>query len=362
MSAPVPLHGIDELPPVGGGRPGQEGVVKRLLLGTNESPFGPSQRALEAYEKRSRNLNRYPDPTYRELREAIGKRFSCDPERTVVTCGSETLIHMIIRGYCGPGDEVVFSQYEFRMVSRVTRLCGATPVEVPNKGWKVDVDAMLAAITEKTKLVFIANPNNPTGTYLPDSEIRRLHAGLPEHVVFFLDSVYAEYVMEDDYKSGVEMADEFSNVVMTRTFSKYYSLAALRLGWAYGSAGIARTLNTMRAPFNVGSPAPECATAALGDPDYDSLMLGHNNKWMPWLSKELEAMGLEVAPSVGNYVMARFKDAEAAEAMYKRLVSEGIMTNLLTPYGLTDCIRFTVGLEEELRELLEVMAAQLAPA
>ena len=202
MSAPVPLHGIDELPPIGGGRPGQEGVVKRLLLGTNESPFGPSPRALEAYEKRGLNLNRYPDPTYRELRAAIGKRFSCDPDRTVVTCGSETLIHMIIRGYCGPGDEVVFSQYEFRMVSRVTRLCGATPVEVKNKGWMVDVDAMLAAVTDKTKLVFLANPNNPTGTYLPDGEVRRLHAGLPEHVVFFLDSVYAEYVMEDDYKSG----------------------------------------------------------------------------------------------------------------------------------------------------------------
>lgn len=362
MSAPVPRHGIDELPPVGGGRPGQEGVVKRLLLGTNESPFGPSPLALEAYEKRSHNLNRYPDPTYRELREAIGKRFSCDPERTVVTCGSETLIHMIIRGYCGPGDEVVFSQYEFRMVPRVTRLCGATPVEVPNKGWKVDVDAMLAAITEKTKLVFLANPNNPTGSYLPDSEIRRLHAGLPEHVVFFLDSVYAEYIMEDDYKSGVELADEFTNVVMTRTFSKYYSLAALRLGWAYGSPGIARTLNTMRAPFNVGSPAPECATAALGDADYDDLMLRHNNKWMPWLSDQLEAMGLEVAPSVGNYVTARFKDAETAEAMYKRLVSEGIMTNHLTPYGLADCIRFTVGLEEELRELVGVMAEQLAAA
>ncbi len=362
MSAPVPLHGIDELPPVGGGRPGTEGVVKRLLLGTNESPFGPSPRALEAFEKRGLNLNRYPDPSYRELREAIGKRFSCDPARTVVTCGSESLIHLLLRAYCGSGDEVLFSQYEFRMVGRVTRLCGATPVEVQNSGWYADVDAMLAAVTDNTKIVFLANPNNPTGTYLPDSEIRRLHAGLPEHVLFFLDSVYAEYILESDYKSGIELVDEFSNVVMIRTFSKYYSLAALRLGWAYGGAEIARTLNTMRSPFNVGSPAPECATAALGDPDYDNVMLGHNNKWMPWLSKELQAMGLEVAPSVGNYVTARFKDTETAETMYKRLVSEGIMTNLLTPYGLTDCIRFTVGLEEELRELLEVMATQLAPA
>ncbi len=361
MSAPIPLHGIEELPPVGAGRKATEGAVKRLLLGFNESPLGPSPLALEAYEKRGLNLNRYPDPSYRELRQAIGKRFGCDPARAVVTCGSEALINMLICGYCGPGDEVLFSQYEFLMVVRAARLCGATPVKVPNSGWTVDVDAMLAAVTDKTKLVFVANPNNPTGTYLPDSEIRRLHAGVPEHALFFLDSVYAEYVMESDYKSGIEMADEFSNVVMIRTFSKFYSLAALRVGWAYGSAEIARAINTMRAPYNVGSPAPECATAALADTEFDRVVLAHNNKWLPWLSKELETIGLEVVPSVGNYVLARFKDAETAEAMHKYLLAKGIITTHPTPYGLDDCLRFTVGLEEELRELVDVMATHLAP-
>jgi histidinol-phosphate aminotransferase len=362
MGAPVPLHGINDIPAIGGGRPGTQDIKKRLLLGTNESPLGPSPLALEAYKKRGLSLNRYPDATYLDLREAIGKRFSCDPDRTVVTCGSETLIHMLIRGYCGPNDEVLFTKLEFRMVGRVARLCGATPVEVPTKGWYADIDALIAGITDNTKLVFLANPNNPTGTYLPDSEIRRLHAAIPEDVVFVLDSVYAEYVMEEDYKSGVELVDEFHNTVMIRTFSKYYSLAANRLGWAYGSTEITKTLNTMRAPFNVGSPAPECATAALGDPDYDAVVLGHNNKWMPWFSEQLKAMGLEVAPTVGNYVTARFRDVETAEKVYQSFLVEGIMTNYLSSYGLNDCIRFTIGFEEELREVLEIMARSMAPA
>lgn len=359
MGAPIPLHGIEEIPPIGGGRSSPPGVKKRLLLGTNESPLPPSPLALAAYEKRGLNLNRYPDASYRELREAIGKRFGCDPDRTVVTCGSETLIHMLIRGYCGPSDEVLFSQYEFRMVGRVAQLCGSDPIQVQNNGWYPDVDAMLGAITENTKLVFLANPNNPTGTYLPDKEIRRLHAGIPENVVFVLDSVYAEYVMAEDYSSGVEIVNEFSNTVMIRTFSKYYSLAANRLGWAYGSPEIAKTLNTMRAPFNVGSPAPECATAALGDPEYDNIVLGHNNKWLPWFSNKLREIGLEVVPSVGNYVTTRFNSVETAARVYQGLLTEGIVTNYLTQYGLSDCIRFTIGLEHELREVLDVISKNM---
>ena len=361
MSALIPLHDIDQLAPVGAPRPGSQEFEKRLLLGWNESPLGASPLALEAYENRGLSLNRYPNPSYRELREAIGKRFGCDPERAVVTCGSEALINMIIAAYCGPGDEVLYSRYEFLMVVRAARLCGATPVEVSSAGWEVDVDAMLAGITDKTKLVFIANPNNPTGTYLPDSEIRRLHAGVPEHVLFFLDSVYAEYITKSDYKSGIELVDEFSNVAMIRTFSKFYSLAALRLGWAYSSPEIARALNILRAPFNVGSPAPECAVAALSDPDFDRIVREHNDKWLPWLSRKLTAMGLEVPPSVGNFVMARFKDADAAESMYKCLLAKGIVTTHLTSYRRNDCLRFTVGFEEELRELVDVMAVHLAP-
>ncbi len=357
MAGPTPRPGLLGITPYVGGKSTAPGgrVIK---LASNESPLGPSPRALAAYREAADTLFRYPDGGSTALRTALAAHHGIDAGRIVCGNGSDELLALLARGYAGPGDEVLHSEHGFLMYAISARAAGATPVGAPETALCADVDALLAAATPRTRIVFLANPNSPTGSYLPASELRRLRAGLADDVLLVIDAAYAEYVGADDYEAGMALVDAGDNVVMTRTFSKIYGLAALRLGWAYCPAGVADALNRIRGPFNVTAPALAAGEAALADREFTDRVRAHNDRWLPWLSQALTDLGLTVPPSVGNFVLVRFpggngRDAEAANAF---LMARGIIPRTMAGYGLPDSLRVTVGLEDELRELVAALA------
>ena len=251
------------------------------------------------------------------MREAIGKAYGLDPNRIICGAGSDDLINLLARAYLADGDEAIHTTHGFLMYPIATLGAGAKPVVAAEKNHTADVDAILKAVTPKTKMVFLANPNNPTGTYIPFDEVKRLHAGLPPHVLLVLDAAYAEYVKRNDYESGIELVATSENVVMLRTFSKIHGLAALRLGWIYGPAHIIDALNRIRGPFNVNAPAIVAGIAAIGDAAHLEGARAHNEKWLPWLTAEFEKLGIKVTPSVGNFILLHFPETPgktAAEA------------------------------------------------
>jgi histidinol-phosphate aminotransferase len=359
MSPPKPRPGVLDVAAYVGGLHSVEGVSDVIVLASNETPIGPSEHAIRAYQSASRALHRYPDGHATELRATLSRHFGCDPDRIVCGAGSDEVIQLLIRAYAGPGDEVLYSRHGFSIYRIFARGAGATPVAAPEKVLTADVDALLAKVTDRTRLVFLANPNNPTGSYLPTDELQRLRDGLPEHVLLVIDAAYAEYVNRNDYTPGIEMVDRHDNVVMTRTFSKIYGLAALRLGWAYCPAAVADVLNRLRGPFNVNEPAQFAGIAALEDTRHIQASQEHNAKWLPWLTTALGGLGVTAHPSVGNFVLAQSADARSAEAAYKFLLSRGIITRLMGSYDLPDCLRISVGLEREMRALADALGEHL---
>ena len=251
MNALTPRPGIMKIAPYVPGKDSVEGKQTIAKLSSNEGALGPSPKAMAAYAKAAAELHRYPDGDSERLRAAIGRHYGLDAKRIVCGAGSDELLNLLVRAYCGPGDELLYSQFGFLMYPINALGVGATPVAAPEKDYRCDVDAMLAKVTDKTRVVCLANPNNPTGTYITKDEVRRLHAGLPKNVLLVIDAAYAEYVSRNDYESGVELVDQAENVVMTRTFSKIYGLGGLRLGWMYGPAGIIDVMSRLRQPFNV---------------------------------------------------------------------------------------------------------------
>ena len=292
------------------------GNIKPIKLSSNENPLGPSPAAVEAFKAAADSLERYPDGSASGLRQAIARVHGLNPDRIVCGAGSDELLNLLAHAYLEPGDEGIFTEHGF-LVYRIAILgCGATPVVAPETNLRTDVDKILACVTPKTKIVFIANPNNPTGTYLPFDEVRRLRRELPDHVLLVLDAAYSEYVRRNDYEAGIELVATTGNTVMTRTFSKIYGLAALRLGWAYCPEPVADALNRIRGPFNVSSPAIAAGIAALEDRAHVETSVAHNETWLPWLTAEIEKLGLTVTPSVANFVLVHFpeKDGRDAEA------------------------------------------------
>lgn len=357
MTGPEPHSWVRNLDVYVGGKSKVAGVERVIKLSSNESPFGPSPRALDAYAKASETLQRYPDGASLKLREAIGSAHDLDPERIVCGFGSDEILKLACRAYAGPGDEVIYSRYGFMMYPIAARAVGATPVEAPDKDFVADVDAILDAVTDRTKIVFLANPNNPTGTYLPKREIERLSEGLPEEVLLVLDAAYAEYVEKPDYEAGEALVDAFPNVLMTRTFSKLYGLAALRLGWGYGPADVINVLNQLRDPFNVTTPAQAAGAAAVGDRGFIEQARAHNNRWIGQLTQSIRGLGLEVVPSVANFVLIRFpeKHGLTAEGANDHLTKHGVLVRWLPNQGLGDCLRITVGLEEENERVIALL-------
>lgn len=345
---PQPRKGILDIAAYVPGRTKASDGKTLYKLSSNETPLGPSPLAVAAYGDVADDLASYPDGSALELREAIAKRHGIAADRIVCGNGSDELLSLIAQTYLSPGDEAVFSEHGFLVYPIATRAQGAVPVEVTDQALTADIDGFLAAITERTKVVFLANPNNPTGTYVPFSEVRRLHEGLPPHVLLVLDAAYAEYVRLNDYESGMELAATAPNVVMTRTFSKIYGLAKLRIGWLFGPAHVADAINRVRGPFNMTGPAIAAGAAAMADGAFLEQAVAHNQKWLPELTEALQVIGLDVTPSVGNFLLVHFpktagKTADDADAY---LLSEGLVTRKVGAYKLPDALRITIGTDE----------------
>jgi histidinol-phosphate aminotransferase len=334
-----------------------------IKLSSNESAIGSSPKAIEAYKAAADTLYRYPSSDHLAFREALGKKEGLDADRIIVGAGSDEILQLVCRAYAGPGDEVLYHQYGFVIYGLAAQGVGATPVKAPEVDMTANVDNLLAAVTPRTRIVFVANPSNPTGTHLPIAEIERLHAGLPEDVVLVLDGAYAEFCQRDDYEIGYDLVDRADNVVVTRTFSKLYGLAGLRLGWGYGSREVIDVMNRLRGPFNVSSPAMAAGIAALEDTDFVEHALEHNAEWLPWLAREVAALGLEVTPSSTNFILIRFPKAKDrnAHAADKYLTARGYILRALDEYGLPDCLRCTVGLEEHNKGVVAALRDFLNP-
>jgi histidinol-phosphate aminotransferase len=352
----TPRPGIMDIAPYVPGESKAAGAAETLKLSSNESALGPSPKAKTAYLKLAEELHRYPDGAAAELRAALGKHYGLDPARIVCGAGSDELIALLVKGYVGPGDEVLLSEYGFLMYPIQALAHGATPVKAPEKNFTADVDAMLAKVTARTRMVFLANPNNPTGTYLPASEVQRLRDNLRPDVLLVIDAAYAEYVVRNDYTSGAELVDRYSNVVMTRTFSKIYGMAALRLGWAYCPADVADVINRIRGPFNVTAAAQAAGIAAVNDVAFTDKARAHNDIWRPWLEAEVRKLGFEVTPSVGNFVLIRFPGDTVGKAD-EALKRKGVVGRRVAAYGLPDCLRITVGTEAENRAVIDGLKA-----
>ena len=355
---PQPRPGVLAINAYVPGKSGAPGVAKVFKLSSNETPLGPSPHAIEAYRKVAEHLEDYPDGASGDLREAIGKAFGLDPARIVCGAGSDDLLSLIARAYLTDGDEAVYSQYGFLVYPINTLAAGAKPVVAPEKNFTTDVDAMIAAVTPKTKIVFLANPNNPTGTYIPFDEVKRLHRALPSNVLLVLDAAYADYVQRNDYEAGIELVATSENVVMCRTFSKIHGLAAVRLGWMYGPEHIIDVINRVRGPFNVNAPAIAAGIAAIADTAHQEHSRAHNARWLAWLTEEIGKLGLDVTPSVGNFLLIHFpetagKTAKEADVF---LTSRGLILRAVAAYGLPNALRMSVGTEEANRLLVKSLA------
>jgi histidinol-phosphate aminotransferase len=357
MRSLTPRPGIFSVSPYVGGESALSGVSRVIKLASNEGALGPSPKAIDAAHGSPESLCRYPDGAATALRQALGRHFGIDPDRIACGAGSDELLAILCRAYVGPGDEVLYSRHGFLMYAIVATGLGATPVAAPERDLTADVDALLARVTERTRAVFIANPNNPTGTYLPFREIRRLHAGLPADVLLVLDAAYAEYMVAADYHAGIELVDAADNVVMTRTFSKIHALGGLRLGWCYASRGIIDVVNRVRGPFNVTTTAQLAGVAALGDQAFVEAVRDHTIRWRTWTTEALRGFGLRVPDSFGNFILARFADAAEADAADAYLRDRGLIVRKMGGYGLAESLRITIGTEEEMRLLVDVLGA-----
>ncbi|MEC8085094.1 MAG: histidinol-phosphate transaminase [Pseudomonadota bacterium] len=341
----------------------REGRVIRLSV--NEGALGPSPRVAAALDRVKDDLHRYPPLGLEPLVEAIGAHHGIDDaDRLVIGCGSDELLSCLCQAYVDPGDEVIVTQYGFLLYRHLTLMAGGVPKVAEDHDFTVSVDNILALVSERTRIVFLANPNNPTGTYLPQREVQRLRDSLPESVLLVVDAAYAEYVQRNDYSSGKAMVEAHENVVMLRTFSKFHGLAGLRIGWAYCPADIAATLATVKPPYGVSLAAVEAGAASLGDHDFQERSLRHNQEMVPWFSARMTALGLHAEPTVANFVMLRFprengRDADAARLF---LDARNILVRKLDDYGLPDHVRVSMGTRAEMDITVAAIAEFLRTA
>ncbi|MFH1803766.1 MAG: histidinol-phosphate transaminase [Pseudomonadota bacterium] len=359
MTAPIPRPGILDIAPYQGGKSSSKGATRIIKLSSNEGAFGPSPKAIEALRKSADKLHRYPDGGCDALRQKLAEKYDLEADQIVCGAGSDELITLLIRAYAGPGDEVLYSQHGFLMYPITAKGVGAVPVTAAETHMTTSVDALLAAVTDKTKIVFVANPNNPTGTYITSAEMARLRAGLREDILLVIDAAYAEFMTgQEDYTAGIELVRAGKNTVMTRTFSKIYGLGGIRLGWCYAPVDVADVLQRLRNPFNVALPTQEAGLAALDDDDFVDACVRHNTETREWFRDEIGKLpGLIAHPSYGNFVMVEFpretgRDADAANDF---LMERGVIPRKIGAYGLSQMLRISIGTQEEMQICLQTI-------
>ena len=365
MTKPAPKEWILGISPYVPGKAAADDGRPLIKLSANENPLGTGEAARAALMAATADLATYPDPGAAKMREAIAAVHGLDPARVIYGTGSDELLHIAASAYAGPGDEILYVKYGFSVYDIAARRVGATPVIAPDKDYATDVDALLAHVTEKTKVVFLANPNNPTGTMTPREEIARLHAALRPEILFVLDQAYAEYLGADEDDGGLELAKNASNVLVTRTFSKIYGLAAERIGWGYASAEIIDALDRIRAPFNVTTAGQAAAIAAVKDQAWVEASRNHNRQWRQWLADEVASLsnhGLRAVPSKANFLLILFNGTLTAEAAMKGLWDEGFATRWLPGQGLPNGLRITIGTEQQVRAVAAKLRAMAEAA
>lgn len=350
----TPQPGIMQIDLYQGGKATIDGVSDVVKLSSNENPFGPSEAAQEAFMRAAHELHRYPSTDHTELRQAIAKVHNLDAGRIICGAGSDEIIAFLCQAFAGVGDEVLFTEHGFSMYRISALAAGATPVEARERERVTDVDALLDACTDKTRLVFVANPNNPTGTMIGGNEIARLADGLPSSTLLVLDGAYAEYV--EGFDGGAGLVDARDNVVMTRTFSKIYGLGGLRIGWGYGPKPVIDILNRVRGPFNLSQAQMAAAIAAVKDQDYVSKCRSENTRLRAWLAEALAELGVPSDTSTANFILARFASEEEAVACDAYLKSQGLIVRLVKGYKLPNCLRITVGDEASCRRVAHAVA------
>ena len=355
MSQPRPRPPILSVAPYVGGEATIEGVNRVIKLSSNEGAFGAPPGAIAAAAQAASEMHRYPDGACTALRQAIGARFGLDPARIVCGAGSDNLISLLISSYAGPDDELIMTAHGFAMYDIFGTAVGCRVVKVPERSLTADVDAMLAAVTPATRIVCLANPNNPTGSVIPATEVARLRAGLPPDVLLIIDSAYAEYVERPDYEPGVALVNADDNTVMTRTFSKIYGLGGLRLGWCYAPPAVVDVLNRVREPFNVNAAAQAAGIAALAEPNWVETGRAHNAAQRARMTAALEKIGIRVWPSEGNFVLADFATPERSTAADAAMRRRGLIARGMRGYGLAQCLRITIGTVEECDLVIEAL-------
>ncbi len=357
MNTPVAKPWIEAISAYTPGKAKSDDGRILIKLSANENPWGCSPDAAAALVDKSASLARYPDPASTMLREALGAVYQIDSDQIVCGTGSDELLNLIALGYAGAGDDIIYVRYGFSVYDIAARKAAANVIVAPDKDYGTDVDALLALVTDKTRVVFVANPNNPTGTHCDDSELARLHAGLPGNCVLVLDQAYGEY-MDDDGPAALELARRHDNVLITRTFSKIFGLAAERIGWCYGHPGLIATLNRVRAPFNVTTAGQAAAIAALADTEFVTRSRQHNAEWRAWMAEELASLsnhGLRAIPSWANFLMVLFEGKCSAEVAYNALMAEGYIVRWLPGQGLGNGLRITIGTEDENRGVMAAL-------
>ena len=345
--------GILEITPYVGGKAPKAGLANAVKLSSNENPLGPSPKAIAAAQEVAARAHLYPSSDHLALREAIARVYGLDPDWMICGNGSDEIISLLCQAFVAPGDEVLYSAHAFSMYRLRALASGGTPVVAPERDRTTDVDALIARLTQRTRLVFVANPNNPTGTMTAHEEIARLARAIPDQALLVLDGAYAEFVPEHDGYANLVKAHE--NVVMTRTFSKIYGLGGLRIGWGYAQPPVLDILGRVRDPFNINALALAAAEAAVEDTDYVAFCLAENARWRDWLATELAGLGIPSDPSHCNFILARFTDAAHAQAAYQTLEDNGLIVRPMGSYNLPECLRITIGQEQDCRRLAEVL-------
>lgn len=359
-AAPRPRPEILAISPYIGGESHLPGINRTIKLSSNEGPFGAPPGARAAYAALAPEMHLYPDGDATELRRAIGQKFGLDATKIVCGAGSDDLIYLLALAYSGPGTEIIMSAHGFAIYAIAAACAGARVLKAPEHNLTADVDAMLAKVSPATRIVFLANPNNPTGSMLPAAEVARLRGRLPPEVLLVLDAAYAEYVERPDYDPGMRLVNAGENTVMTRTFSKMFGMGGMRLGWTYAPGSIVDVLNRVRAPFNVNAAAQAAGIAALAEPGWVEAGRAHNREWRGRLAAALGAAGIKIWPSEGNFLLADFTTRERAKAADAALRQRGIIVRGTVGYGLPQCLRITVGTAEECQAVSDTLSAFMA--